>query len=134
MPIRIILADDAEVVRKTLSRFLAASDEIDLVAEAGDVPEAVQMLGALKPDVLVFDLNMAIRGTDRCDQLKKVGADTVLVAISFAQDDEARALADRCGATCLVDKLKLHDDLIPMIVRCAAQRSNAADFRSPSVS
>jgi DNA-binding NarL/FixJ family response regulator len=127
MAIRIILADDAEVVRKSLSRFLAASEEIDLVAEAGDVPEAVQMLGTLKPEVLVFDLNMAIRGTDRCDQIKKASADTVLVAISFAQGEEAKALADRCGAACLVDKLKLHDDLIPMIVKCAAQRSNATD-------
>jgi DNA-binding NarL/FixJ family response regulator len=127
MPIRIILADDAEVVRKTLSRFLAASDEVDLVAEAGSVPETVQMLEALKPDVLVFDLNMAIRGTDRCDQIKKVGEKMGLVAISFAQDAEAQALADRCGAACLVDKLKMHDELIPTIVKCAAQRSNAAD-------
>lgn len=127
MAIRIILADDAEVVRKTLSRFLAAFDEIDLVAEAGDVPEAVQMLGALKPDVLVFDLSMAMRGTDRCEQLKKAGTGAVLVAISFAHGEEAQALADRCGAACLVDKLKLHEELIPTIVKCAAQRSNATD-------
>ena len=56
--IRILLVDDHAVVRSGLSRFLMVNKDLELVAEASDGAEAVQMAGLHKPDVILMDLMM----------------------------------------------------------------------------
>jgi NarL family two-component system response regulator LiaR len=57
-PIRILLVDDHAVVRSGLSKFLLVNKDMQLVAEASDGAEAIQMVGLKKPDVIVMDLMM----------------------------------------------------------------------------
>ena len=56
--IRVLLADDHAVVRSGLSKFLMVNKDLELVAEASDGFEAVQMAGLHKPDVILMDLMM----------------------------------------------------------------------------
>jgi two-component system, NarL family, response regulator LiaR len=56
--IRILLVDDHAVVRSGLSKFLMVNKDLELVAEASDGIEAVQMAGLHKPDVILMDLMM----------------------------------------------------------------------------
>jgi two-component system, NarL family, response regulator LiaR len=56
--IRIMLVDDHAVVRSGLSKFLMVNKDLELVAEAADGMEAVQMAGLHKPDVILMDLMM----------------------------------------------------------------------------
>ena len=56
--IRILLVDDHAVVRSGLSKFLMVNKDLELVAEASDGAEAVQMAGLHKPDVILMDLMM----------------------------------------------------------------------------
>jgi two-component system, NarL family, response regulator LiaR len=56
--IRILLVDDHAVVRTGLSKFLIVNKDLELVAEASDGFEAVQMAGLHKPDVILMDLMM----------------------------------------------------------------------------
>jgi two-component system, NarL family, response regulator LiaR len=56
--IRILLVDDHAVVRSGLSRFLMVNKDLELVAEASDGAEAIQMAGLHKPDVILMDLMM----------------------------------------------------------------------------
>lgn len=120
MPIRVVLADDSEVLRRTLTRFLTADAGVELVGVAEDVPAALRLLRETGAQVLLFDLNMAVRHTDRCNELKAASAQTALVAISMDAGNEGLALAERCGATTLVDKMKLHDELVPALIRAAS--------------
>jgi DNA-binding NarL/FixJ family response regulator len=120
MSIRVVLADDSEVLRRTLSRFLSADSGIELVGVAEDVPEALRVLRETGARVLLFDLHMAVRRQDHCDELKAAAAQAVLVAISMDAGNEGQALAERCGATALIDKMKLHDELVPAITRAAS--------------
>jgi NarL family two-component system response regulator LiaR len=57
-PIRILLVDDHAVVRSGLSKFLLVNKDMQLVAEASDGAEAIQMAGLHKPDVVLMDLMM----------------------------------------------------------------------------
>jgi len=57
-PIRVILADDHAVVRAGLKAVLGASPEIEVVGEASDGLEAVDLAAQLDPDVVVMDLTM----------------------------------------------------------------------------
>lgn len=58
MTIRILLVDDHAVVRSGLSKFLMVNKDMELVAEASDGLEAIQMAGLHKPDVILMDLIM----------------------------------------------------------------------------
>jgi NarL family two-component system response regulator LiaR len=57
-PIRIMIVDDHAVVRSGLSKFLLVNKDMQLVAEASDGAEAVQLAGLHKPDVILMDLMM----------------------------------------------------------------------------
>src|SRR6187549_1533655 len=56
--INIVLADDHEVVRAGLRLLLQGEEGMHVVGEAGDVPDALRLVEARRPDVLVLDLNM----------------------------------------------------------------------------
>ena len=56
--INIVLADDHEVVRAGLRLLLQGEEGMHVVGEAGDVPGALRLVEASRPDVLVLDLNM----------------------------------------------------------------------------
>jgi len=56
--IRILLVDDHAVVRSGLTKFLMVNKDLELVAEASDGAEAVQLAGIHKPDVILMDLMM----------------------------------------------------------------------------
>jgi two-component system response regulator NreC len=57
-PIRIVLGEDHAVVRSALRMLLDAESDLEVVAEAGDVPETVRYVRGHRPDVLILDLNM----------------------------------------------------------------------------
>nr|HMS71726.1 response regulator transcription factor [Baekduia sp.] len=56
--ISVVLADDHQVVRTGLRLLLDREPGIEVIAEAGTVPEAAEVPSAERPDVLVLDLNM----------------------------------------------------------------------------
>ena len=58
MTIKLIIVDDHAVVRSGLSKFLKVNKDLQLVAEASDGAEAVQMVSLHKPDVVLMDLMM----------------------------------------------------------------------------
>ncbi|MGF1483004.1 MAG: chemotaxis response regulator protein-glutamate methylesterase [Opitutales bacterium] len=57
-PVRVLIVDDSAVVRRQISRFLAADPEIEIVGTAGDPYEARDLILKVKPDVLTLDIEM----------------------------------------------------------------------------
>ena len=115
MCVRVLLAEDAELVRKGIRVLLSECEVITLVGEAATFFEAVQKAEELLPDVIILDLHMA----DGAKQHLPAG--TKLLAISFANDDEAKASAGRIGAAKLLDKMNLSQELIPAILELAPE-------------
>ena len=55
MPIKVLLADDSEIVRRGIRALLRSQPEIELVGEAADFCQTIRMMNELKPQVIVLD-------------------------------------------------------------------------------
>jgi len=98
-PIRVLIADDHAVVREGLRSFFELRDEMEVVGEAADGVEAVDLATRLQPDVVLMDIVMPnLDGVEAMRQLhRRVPAARVIVLTSFL-DDEQVLPAIRAGA------------------------------------
>jgi len=117
VPITVLLTDDEEAVRRSIRRLLDSDPEIHTVGEAVNVQQTIQRVIELKPQIVVLDLriadNLSVNPQEIKSQLITLGSR--LIAISFWDDSDARALAESLGAATLLDKLTLATELIPAI-------------------
>ena len=99
MPIRILIADDHEVVRQGLRTFLELDPELDVVGEAADGREAVHLAQRLRPDVVLMDLLMPeLDGIAATQLIRSELPDTEVVALTSVLEDAAVVGAVRAGA------------------------------------
>ena len=78
----------------------------------------MQMIADLKPDVLLLDLHMPQKRGLQAPLVKaQLGCVEYTLAISFANDEEAKSLAASYGAVALLDKMSLYSQLVPAITR-----------------
>ncbi|MFE7135899.1 response regulator [Streptomyces sp. NPDC057638] len=86
-PIRVLLVDDHQVVRRGLRTFLEVQDDIEVVGEAGDGAEGVARAEELRPDVVLMDVKMP--GTDGIEALRTLrelsNPAKVLIVTSFTE-------------------------------------------------
>jgi chemotaxis response regulator CheB len=120
--IRVLLADDSEVVRRAISRLLEQDSEIELVGEAVDFTQTIQMTNDLKPEVVIMDLHMRDDAElTPCDiKTRLQHCPSRILAISIWNDAESKALAESIGAITLLDKMDLVTDLISTIKQSTA--------------
>ncbi len=87
--IKILIVDDHNVVRSGLSAFLMVYDDLELVGEASNGKEAVEMCGMLKPDVVLMDLIMPeMDGADATREIRsRYPCTQVIVLTSFKEDN-----------------------------------------------
>jgi DNA-binding NarL/FixJ family response regulator len=97
--IRVVIADDHEVVREGLRAFLALQDDVEVVGEAADGEEAVTAVARLEPDVALIDLVMPrVDGLEAIKRIRALSLATrVIVLTSFADEDKMLP-AVRAGA------------------------------------
>lgn len=89
--IRILLADDQELVRFGFAALINAEDDLVVVGEAGDGAEAIDLAHELQPDVVLMDIRMpkvdGIAATGRLLQNPRLAGTRVLVLTTFDVDD-----------------------------------------------
>ncbi|RHW27436.1 DNA-binding response regulator [Nocardioides immobilis] len=130
--IRVVIADDERLIRSGLRLILTAEPDIDVVAEAADGVEAVEVVRREKPDVVLMDLRMPrIDGTEATRRLMTVlePPPAVLVVTTFHADLEVQS-ALAAGATGYLLK-DAPEARILAAVRGAAQGATVLD---PAVS
>ncbi len=87
-PIKTLLADDHTIVREGLRALLAADSAIEVIAEAHNGREAVELTKALKPDVVVMDIAMPLlNGLEATRQILAAMPDTKVLILSAHSDD-----------------------------------------------
>ncbi|MFJ8310054.1 MULTISPECIES: response regulator [unclassified Streptomyces] len=121
MTIRVVLADDQELVRAGLSMVIADLPDLEVVGEAATGAEAVRVSGDVRPDVVVMDIRMP--GMDGIEATRAITAGTapprVLILTTFDDDDNVYA-ALRAGASgFLVKDMALVDILAAIRVVAA---------------
>ena len=117
MSIKVLLVDGSDVMRSAIRQLLKKDLGIEVIGTATSFAETLVLTAALKPDVLLMDPHMP---DEREYTPKLVKSQIVLhtkciVAISFWNDDDAKALAKSFGAHVLLDKMNLSSELIPAI-------------------
>lgn len=98
MTIRLMLADDHRMLREGLSRSMSEHG-FDVVGEARDGAEAVNMAQRLTPDVILMDVSMPeMDGVEACRQVRAAVPETKVVMLTMHADQEVLANAIRAGA------------------------------------
>ncbi|MCK2237503.1 MULTISPECIES: response regulator [unclassified Crossiella] len=125
MPIRVLLVDDHEVVRRGLRDLLSTEDDIEVVAEAGSVAEAEVVALAHRPQVAVVDMRLPDGdGVALCRTLRAQGPDAPHCLVLTAFDDEAALVgAIMAGASGYLLKQVRGQDLVTAVREVAAGRS-----------
>lgn len=120
MSIRVLVADDHEVVRRGLKTLFQDTD-IEIVAEASNGKEAVDRTVQHKPDVVLMDIRMPnVDGLDAMERLKKKSPETPVVVLSTYDNPTYVARTVSLGACDYVLKGAPRKDLIAAITRAAA--------------
>jgi two-component system, NarL family, response regulator NreC len=120
-PTTIVVADDHAVVRTGLRLLLDAEPELEVIAEAGDMPGAIRTVQAHRPAVLVLDLNMpGGSGLDTITTLTASTPESAIVVLTMQDDPAFARRALQNGALAFVLKEAADDELLEA-VRAAAR-------------
>lgn len=120
-PLRVILADDHDILRQGLKLIIQSAPAIEVVGEAADGPEAIALTLKLLPDVLVCDIAMpTLSGIEVARQLAAHKARTRILFLTMQDKEEYLIEAMRVGVKGFLPKKTVGDELIEAIGRVAA--------------
>jgi len=104
-PIRVMIVEDEPLLRVTLAELLGQVPTLEVVGSAADGMQAVDMVLAQKPDVVLMDLAMPIlSGTDATRRIKAELPDIAVVVLTHLANDEDVFAAIKAGAISYVLK------------------------------
>jgi DNA-binding NarL/FixJ family response regulator len=131
--IRVLIADDHQVVRSGLEQLLATADDIELAGMAADGAEAIELAADLAPDIILMDLSMP--GTDGIAATRAIttASPTIQVVVLTSFSDKQRILdALDAGAAGYVLKHAEPDELLDAI-RAAHEGGSPLDPKAARV-
>lgn len=130
-PIRILLADDHNVMRRGLRLLLESQPGFVIVAEAADGGQAVELARESRPDVVVLDIAMPhLSGTDAAQRITESMPETAVIMLSMHSDEGYLLRALKAGAKGYLLKDSSEDDLIEAIKAVSEGKA----FFSPEIS
>ncbi len=117
----VVIADDHTVVRQGLRLLIDNEDGLQVIAEAGSVPDAERLTRAHRPSVLVLDLNMPGGSSlEAIPRLREDAPDTSIVVLTMQDDPAFARQALRSGALGFVLKEAADEELLEAIRLAAA--------------
>ena len=129
--IRILLADDHAVVRRGFQMILAEQSDMEIVGEAGNGREALELAAKLKPDVVVMDVAMPeLNGIEATRRMAENAPHARVLALSMHKDSVYVRETLRAGARGYLLKDSVAADLVSAVRAVAAGEG----YLSPAVS
>jgi two-component system response regulator NreC len=114
----VVIADDHTVVRQGLRMLIDNEEQMQVLAEAGTVPDAERLTRAHRPDVLVLDLNMP--GGSGLEAIPRLHDQTAIVVLTMQDDPAFARQALQAGARGFVLKEAADEELLEAIRLAAA--------------
>jgi DNA-binding NarL/FixJ family response regulator len=129
--IRVVLADDHHLVRGGIRALLERADDIEVVGEAANGQQAVELAQQLAPDVLVMDIAMPrLDGIQAAERIRALGLDARVVILSMHADETLVRQALRAGASGYLLKSSVTEEML--VALRAAMRGEV--YLSPAIS
>jgi DNA-binding NarL/FixJ family response regulator len=98
-PIRVLVADDHTLFRAGIRSLLGTIADIEVVGEAADGREALRLVGACRPDVVLLDIMMpGLNGLDAAARIARKFPDSHVVMLSMNADEDSVLRSLRAGA------------------------------------
>lgn len=115
-PIRILLADDHQVIRTGLKSFLESQQDFAVIAEASNGREAIARALETRPDIVLMDITMPeMDGLQATRQLKKLWPECVILCLTVHEDKFYFMEMLVAGASGYLTKLAASDELVAAI-------------------
>lgn len=128
--IKVVLADDQKIVREGIKMILSLYDEIEVIAEAENGKELINLLQDIQPDVILMDIRMPIiGGVEATKIIKQANKNIKIIILTTFNEDEYIFKAIRNGA----DGYLLKDVGSEYIVRAIKSAYNGGMLLDPEV-
>lgn len=102
---RIVVVDDHELFRESLVTLLSMEQDLEVVGRAGNGEEAVEVVAATQPDLVLMDIHMPVAsGLEATERIRTLYPATRVLILSISQDEEDLLEALRAGASGYVQK------------------------------
>jgi DNA-binding NarL/FixJ family response regulator len=132
--IKVLLADDHEIVRAGLRRIVEASGDIQVVAEAADGWEAMQQVHQNLPDVAVIDISMpGVDGLEVVNQLRQHYPKMPILILTMHEEEQYVVRAIAAGAKGYLTKRSAPEQLVKAIHKVHAGGSYLSDSAAESL-
>jgi DNA-binding NarL/FixJ family response regulator len=130
MTIRVLLVDDQSLFREGLHTLLSGRSDLEVVGEAGNGVEALEVAAAVKPDVVLMDLRMPVLdGVAATRLLRQELPDSRVIVLTTFEDDESVFDALRAGAAGYL----LKDVSSATLVEAIRAAARGESFLEPSI-
>jgi DNA-binding NarL/FixJ family response regulator len=114
--IRILIADDHPLLREALCQVFSNQKDMEIVGQAGNGEEAIDLASELKPDILVMDIMMPkFDGLEASRQIKKITPNTAILILTAYDDDNYVLGLLNAGATGYLMKSAKGQDLVEAV-------------------
>ena len=130
MGIKVLIADDHQLIRQGLCSMLEKEKDIRVVAQAGNGREAVRLVDKLNPDVVILDINMPdLNGIDAAKQISNQHSDVKIIALSIHSSRRFVIGMLKAGAMAYLVKQCAYEELANAIRTVADNKS----YLSPQI-
>ena len=104
--IKVVIVDDHAIMREGLKEIMDRAGDFKVVAEAGDGASAVQLAVDTRPDVVIMNIDMPLKGgIEACREIKELLPDTRILMLTGSTDEDSVIKSVAAGATGYLQKL-----------------------------
>jgi len=128
--LKIVLADDHTLVRQGIETLLAGNDSLEIVGQAGDGYEALELIEKYEPDIAIIDISMPrLNGLEATRKMEEKGLDTDVIFLSMYDDEGYIRRAIKTGASGYL----LKEDAIEELEDAIDSVRNGFHYMSPPI-
>jgi CheY-like chemotaxis protein len=122
--IRVVLADDHHIIRDGLARVLRAEPDIEVVGEAANGAQAINLARSLSPDIVVMDVSMPVlSGIEATAEILRDMPDVKVIGLSMHEEGDVSSAIRQAGAAAYVTKGGSPEALVKAIHKVAGGKS-----------
>lgn len=124
MPVRVLIIDDHDVVRRGIRSILSGEPDLEIASEAADGADALRKVGAIQPDLILLDISLPdVNGIELAPQLLRASPQSQILFLSQHDSAQVANEALKTGASGFVAKSEAARELPAAIRRVRSGQS-----------